>query len=231
MIDYTWSAIEKVRADLKKTFFALNIFLQLLYIAYLVYAIAASVGNLIANIILAAISVVYMIFYIFLRKKIKWRERQAARRAYSWSKLVVTAFTAGVAVYGVSATAQNVTVPAVILVSLMVISWVLRFVLEAFICFFEIETNLILEGMRTDIENAVKPFKTVGNTIKRLVGDEIEPEPEPNRYRKILDKRVAEKRSQRHERAKERIKNLFTFGKDNNIVEKEEEKKKEESLK
>ena len=215
MIDYTSCAVEKVKTDLKRAFLGLNISLQLLYIAYLVYAIVASVGNLIANIVLAALSVVYMIFYIFFREKANTPERQRARRIYSWSKLLVTAFTAGIAVYGLCVTATNVTVPAVILVSLMVVAWVLRFVLEAFICFFEFEANFILEGVKTDISNVTKPFRTVGNTVKRLVSGDDNEEPEseskPNVYRRILDKKVEEKRTVRHEKNTERMKKIFSF--------------------
>ncbi len=228
MIDYTLSAIDKIKTDLKRTFFVFNLFLQILYISYLVYAIVADVGNLIANIVLVTISFGYFVFCIFSYDKISWGQSKTARRAYSWSKLFVTAFTAGVAVYGICATATNVTVPAVILVSLMVVSWVLRVILEVFICFFEIEASIFVEGIKADMENAVKPVKTVGNTIKKIVGAEVEPDPEPNKYRKILDQKVAERRTNRREKNKERIRKLFSFGK--KAIE-EEKEEKEESFK
>ena len=177
MIDYTLSAIEKIKTDLKRTFFTFHLFLQILYISYLFYAIFAPMGNFIANVVLCVISIGYFVFYIFSYNKLSWGQTRTARKAYSWIKLAVNAFTAGVAFYGVYATASNVSAPAVILVSLMVVFWVLRVVFEVFICFFEAEASLVVEGMKTDMENAVKPFKTVGNTIKKIAGGEVEPAP------------------------------------------------------
>ena len=197
MLDYTITAWEKAVNDAKRLFYGFGLVSQILYIAYLLYAIFAPAGIFVVNIILCIASLIYFGFYTFAYDKVKNCVKEYAKRAFVWFKIGVNAFTLGVALYGIYAATTHVTPISVIMVSLMVVSWVIRIFLELAVYFLESELNLIIEGMRADWENMTKPVKTMGNAIKKIAGKEIEPEPEPTKARKILDIKVKEKREEK----------------------------------
>ncbi|MBQ9715237.1 MAG: hypothetical protein IJV77_02365 [Clostridia bacterium] len=70
MIDYTKAAFKTIENDLKLFDFLFNIAFQVLYLAYLIYAIVVDAGFFIANIILLSFALVYFSFDLFARYKI-----------------------------------------------------------------------------------------------------------------------------------------------------------------
>ena len=70
MIDYTKAAFKTIENDLKLFDFLFNIVFQVLYIAYLIYAIVVDAGFFVANIVLLAFAVVYFSFDLYARYKI-----------------------------------------------------------------------------------------------------------------------------------------------------------------
>ena len=196
MLDYTIVAWEKALNDAKRVFYGIGLVSQILYIAYLLYSIFAPAGIFIVNVILCVVSVIYFAFYVFYYDKCKDYIKNRMKHAFVWFKIGINAFTLGVALYGIYAATTNITPTSVIMVAMMVVSWVLRVFLELAVCFLEGEFNLVLEGLRADWDNATKPVKTVSNAIKKITGQEVEPEPEPSKMRKILDIKVMEKRAE-----------------------------------
>ena len=64
MLDYTSASINYIVESFKKAFHTFDICTQAVYILYLVYALITGKGNLVANIILLAISLAYFIYFL-----------------------------------------------------------------------------------------------------------------------------------------------------------------------
>ena len=210
MIDYTKAAIEKTVADLKRFGFTFNIATELFSILYLIYAIAVGGGYLAANIILAALSLSYLIFYVITHNN---PDAKAARiltkAAYKWVKLGIKAFTLGVTVYGIYIATEHVTLLSVVMASAMVIGWTLNIILTLCINYFSSKAKFIIAAMEADMENLLRPVEKVGNFIKKVRGQEIEEKPVPSKTRILLEHTVKEyrekKKAERSETLKERL--------------------------
>ena len=97
MLDYTKAAILKIQEDLRKLLYWANLIMQLVYIVYLVYAVATRAGVMLANIVLLAISVLYLGFFIFISigamNKLKKKTRKVVGLVYKRSKQIIKFFT------------------------------------------------------------------------------------------------------------------------------------------
>ena len=65
MLDYTKAAIKQIADDFKKIDRIREILTQIIYIAYLVYAIFAKTGIFTVNLVLFLLSVGYFAFFLF----------------------------------------------------------------------------------------------------------------------------------------------------------------------
>lgn len=211
MIDYTKAAIEKTVADLKRFGFTFNIATEIFSILYLIYAIAVGGGYLIANIILAALSLSYLIFYVITHNN---PDAKAAcvltKAAYKWVKLGIKAFTLGVTVYGIYIATEHVTLVSIVMASAMVISWTLNVILTLSINYFSAKAKFIIAAIEADFENMLRPVEKVGNFIKKVRGQEIAEKPAPSKTRILLESTVLEyrekKKAEKEEKLKERLK-------------------------
>ncbi len=197
MLDYTKTAINKTINDFKKISYYFTISMQLLYIAYLIYAIFAPTGITAINIILTAVSVAYLIFYLVTYDGENQKLKIFTKRAYKWFKLAVKAFTLGVMLYGIYATVNHVTPLSVILTALMVVAWTLQVILEIVLLFLENEKNFLLAAIEADIQQIMKPVHAVGSFFDKVRGKEPETPKEPTKSRKLLDRMVSEKRAEK----------------------------------
>lgn len=196
MFDYTKTAIDVTVKDLKRIFFFFNGFVQLLYIAYLTYACIAHKGFFAANVVLLSVSVAYFVFFVLTYTKKERKLKKLARRTYSLAKIGINAFSIGVAVYGICVTVDEVSTVSVILLVLMIIGWLLSVLLQAAIYFIDSRARLIIEAFRADKETVLKPVVAVKNTVKKLVGKEVETPEEPNRFRRFLDRKIEKKKEE-----------------------------------
>ena len=210
MIDYTKAAIEKTIGDLKKFAYFFNIAVQLFSVAYLVYAIVLRVGYVYANIALCAVTVSYTVFYIIAFRTDKRREENAEiKTAFKWIKLGIKAFSLVVAVYGVYIAAEHTTLVSIVMASINVISWLLQLILTITVGFVESRANLIADAIKADIDNAKRPLDAVGNIIKRVRGEEVEPKEPPTKNRIYLDGIVQKYREKKEaKRAEERARRI-----------------------
>lgn len=218
MLDYTKAAVAKIVDDLKRVGYIFNIVIQSLSIVYLVYAICVSAGILWANIALLTFSVVFFVFYLITHNKNGKQVRQiykATKRACKWIKLSIRAFTLGIMMYSLYAATTHTTAVSVILTALMVVGWTLQVLLEIVLAFAESRFEILIAGIQADFENAIKPVQSVGNFLKKVTGQEVEPDKEPTRARKILDKRVSEVRAERKKKKEEKRGFFSRFAKKN----------------
>lgn len=199
MLEYTKIAVKQTVDDFKKIDYIRNILTQILYIAYLVYALFSSSGLLVANIILLVLSVGYFVFFLIAtRKNADKKLKTVVKTIFTRCKQVIKFFTLGVMVYGIWLTANEVTPLSLILSALMIAGWVLQIVFEILIKFLTARVNLIIEGLEADYENMTKPVRSVGNFFKKITGKEVE-EKEPTKTRLFLDKKVVEAKEERKE--------------------------------
>lgn len=207
MLDYTKAAIKKTVDDFKRLDYLRNIITQILYVAYLVYALFSGAGVWIANVILFGISVAYLAFFLFITlgkaNQLKKKTKKIVTRVFTRCKQLIKLFTLGVMIYGIYATTKRVTPVSVIFSALMIVGWVLQIIFEVLFKFFLNKAQFVLEGMEADYEAITKPVKTVGNFFKKLSGKEVEPEKEKTRSRIWLDNKVAENRAEREEQKRE----------------------------
>jgi len=204
MFDHTKAAFKKTVNDFKKIDLIRNIATQLIYIAYLIYAICIQSGYLIANIVLLTLAIAYFIFFLYMKTRgVKRNVKRTVKNVYKWSKQFVKLFNLGVMIYGLSITANHFTAPSLILASLMIVGWVLQILFEVVFQFFLRKAKFIMEGMEADYQKITKPVKSVGNFFKKVMGKEVKEEPAPSKDRIILEEMVskekAEKRRQKEE--------------------------------
>ena len=196
MLDYTIAAYNKIKEDFNKLLYYTTICTQLMYIAYLVYALITGTGIFIANMILLVIAAAYLAFFFYataanLNRPVK----RQVKRLFNRCKQLVKLFTLGVMVYGICQTAAKASPVSVLITALMIIGFVLQIIFELIAWFLTKRINLFIEGLKADYENITKPVKTVGNFFKRMTGKEVEEEPEPTKQRIILDQRKNTPRS------------------------------------
>ena len=218
MLDYTKASVKKTIDDFKQFAYFYNIGSQVLYIVYLIYAIFAPAGNLVANILLGITSLAYLIFYIVIYRDEDKEARLLAKmtkRIHKWFKFIVKGFTLGVMLYGIYAATTHITPFSVAMAAFTVVAWVLQVLFELALYFLDSRAKLIIAGIEADFENMIKPVHTVGNIIKKATGKVVEEKKEPTRQRKILDGIVLaareEKRQKKDEAKRQRAEKMGSF--------------------
>ena len=207
MLDYTKAAFKKTVDDFKRIDYIRNVLTQLVYIAYLVYALVVAKDYLWANILLLTLSVAYFVFFLFAttgKRKADKRTKSLVKSIYKRCKQLIKLFTLGLTVYGFCLTANHFTPISLFFVALMIVGWILQIVFEIILRIFVNRVNLFMEGLEADYQNLIKPAKTVGNFFKKLTGKEIEPEKEPTKNRLLLDKKVAQAKQEALQKKQEK---------------------------
>ena len=179
MLDYTKAAFGKIVEDFKKFLFIFGIGAQSISIIYLIYALFASQGILVVNIILLLLSTAYLIFLCVQGVNAENNIRhKLAKRIYTWSKLIIKLYTLAIALYALNFTVDNALSFSVVLTALQLIGWVLQVLFEIISLLLEKLYNLVYTAIQADIEQIKKPMTSVGNFFKKVAGKEID-EPEP----------------------------------------------------
>ena len=212
MLDYTRVAISNTVKDFKRLAYIFNISTQLLYIAYLVYALIADIGFFTLNIILLVLSAGYSVFYILTygNKEIK-QERRITARIYKCSVMLAKCIGLATTVYGIYMATEQVSVVTVVLAALTTVGWTLNVVITLVFYFLEAEARYLISAIEADSEIVTKPKEKITNAIRIVCGEEIEAPETPSKTRRRLDAEVAEFRAER-EREKEAKKVKFING-------------------
>ena len=151
-----------------------------------------------ANIILLSLFIGYTIFDFIVSDEGNKMIKKVVRRTVNWLKISIKAFTLLVLIYSIYAATTDATAFSIIMATLMIIVWVLQVLLELVITVFEDEKDLVLAGIKKDIDDIKRPVSDVGNFFRRVTGQEVNvyEEDEPREI-KILKKRM-EKRKQNY---------------------------------
>ena len=202
MFDYTRMIISQTVTDVKRVFYGYQLGAQLVYIAYLIYALIARTGLWYANAALLLLASLYLIFFLSTTDYGKTPDGKVltkkVRRTYVWSKRFIRLFTISVAVYDIFTTNSTNSI-STLLTALMIVSWALEILLDLILRIIEGRFELIKEAIEADVDTLLKPIKTVGNFLKKATGQEVPPEEEPSKKRKWLDKKLSQKREKASE--------------------------------
>ena len=84
------------------------------------------------------------------------------------------------------------------------LGWICQVIIEIAIRYIESRVEYIAEGVKTDINNMMKPVRDTTNFVRRITGREVEEVKEaPTKKHLILDKLVEERREERERRKEE----------------------------
>jgi len=201
MLDYTKTAMKQVLDDFKKAFFLLRVATQIVYIAYLLYALISMRGLWIINGVLLALSVGYLLFFL---SATAWgkspdgkKMQKRGTEIYNWSKRLIQLFNLAVAVYGLCYTAKKVSVFSVIFSAMMIALWFFNLIFSFVQKFVGARINLLVAGLEADIESVTKPVRSVGNFFKKMTGQEVPPEKEKSKARVYLEQKVSEEKERK----------------------------------
>ena len=210
MLDYTKMAIKQTISDLKKTDYIRNVATQIIYIIYLIYTLIVGTGYLALNIVLLVISTSYFVFFLTMTSLGKTPEGKTVKKTgtavYVWCKRLIKLFTLGLTVYGICTAVEHVSALSVILAALMIVGWCLQIIFEVLIKILTNRVNFILEGLEADLDNMLKPVRSVGNFFKKVTGKEVTPQKElPKNQFKLKGKDEAYRAEQKRKKAEEKI--------------------------
>ncbi len=208
MLDYTKAAIKQTIDDFKKIDYWRNIITQVLYLAYLVYAIifSAMAGTrlLWVNAALFVLSSTYFAFFLYVTTLTPAQKlHPTVKRTFKYCKRFLKLYTLGIMLYGLCLTTTHITPLSVILTAFMIVGWVLEILFDVVLQFFINRAHFILEGMEADYENITKPVRSVGNFFKKMAGREVEEEKPKSKNRIILDQKVADAKQERADKKRE----------------------------
>lgn len=176
MFDYTKAAWQKTKEDLNKLGFAINLSLELIYIAYLIYAIIIGSGLFIINIILGILCIAHLVFYLSITKfgkdpaceNCKFLKKWIAS-LFKWSKRVIRLVTISFAVYDIITTDENDLI-SLLLTGFMIIGWILGIIADVVIKILKDRVTLMIDGIEMDVLPAIK----ILNFFKKMRGEEVE---------------------------------------------------------
>jgi hypothetical protein len=195
MFKYTREAIDKIIDDFKILSKVFKYSSQVVTIFYLTYSLIAGVGNVYANIILLCLFVGYTIFDFIIDKQQHKYVEKIVRRTYKWLSIGIKAFTLGVLIYGIYTATSHATPFSIIMATLMIIVWVLQVLLELVIMIVEDEKDLVVAGLKKDIDDIKRPVTDVGNFFRRVTGQEVVVNDDEPREIKILRKRMEKRKN------------------------------------
>lgn len=197
MLDYTKAAFSKILNDLKRLLYLIEVVSNLFTIIYLTYSLIVGNGYLWANIPLLVLTGGFFIFFLIVtRGRYDYdknnRLRQKVKTVVKYGKRIIKTGTLGISVYGFFLLGSKATPVNALLTAFMIIGWVLQIVFDIVVHVINSYVSLVTAGIETDIQNILKPVKSVGNFFKKMTGQEVEPEEEPSKER-IKQRSVLEK--------------------------------------
>ena len=140
-------------------------------------------------IVLLAAFVIFTISDFFFDKYENKIARKIARRIYKWFTIACRVITLGFAIYQVYITPPSETNGiSIMLTTLLILLWVLSFASEILVEVVTDRVEIMIYALKEDIDTIKKPFVSVANFGKRLIGKKIEQPPyDPKRDKVIGD--------------------------------------------
>lgn len=169
MFNRTKSALVQMVENFKRITFGLGISIQIIYVAYLSYALIAKNGSQIANALLLSVSIGYLIAYVILKPGNQNSKQllKKGKRTYKIFKLTMRSFNLGVMVYGIFVTANHTDFATVALTSLFVAIFLIQVFCEILIYCIERKIRKFIENFKEDLADIKRPFLKIASIFRR----------------------------------------------------------------
>jgi uncharacterized membrane protein YobD (UPF0266 family) len=195
MFDYTKTTIKNIEKDIKCLAFLCSITTQLIYMAYLIYALCTDRGVFTVNIILLVLSTIYLAFYIYANlQEFKAKTKRIVRIIFKRCKQFIRVYTLGVMIYGLCITAGNASITSILLTVFMVLGFIADILFEILIRRIVKRSKMFVEAIKADFQEA-NPIHSFKNFFRKMTGKEVYEE--PSEERQILDEEVEQVRNER----------------------------------
>jgi hypothetical protein len=209
MLDYTRGVFSKTIEDLKRLTFFFGLSLQIFQIGYLIYALCVGAGILVANIILLAISALYLGFVLYMHRfHVAKETTKVLKSIYRWSKRLIKLFTLAVSIYGLYATISNpVTVKSlisIVFLMFMTIAWIFDVLFSILIVVVEQRKELFFNAIKMDLEPVLKAKNFIDKIRGREVDSEIVADEDRGKLEKIKSVFKQKKKEKKEEKKEER---------------------------
>ncbi len=209
MLDYTKVAFSKTLEDLKRIAFWFTVVMQIMMIGLPLYSIAVGNGIVWLNVILSAVSLLFLVFFVFQERDERCSKTpcKITKRIQKILKYINKMYNISIAVYGVYVAAEHTTLVSLVYVGFMVIGLLLGIILDLVISFCCKRAELIMTALEADFEVVTKPLGKVQGVVDWVRGKEREEEAPPTasevRARAYLDDKVAVYRADKRRKKSE----------------------------
>ena len=172
MFDNTRYAFDKLKKDLRIISWIFTYGLNVVLIAYYIFALVADKGNLIANIILLCVTVLSIVLSIIYNKiKLTRRTKQGIKKGKRFAKIVsllTKAYILVCTLYAMYVATSDVNPIEIILATILILLWIISVFAEMASLFVEIEKNRILDGLKKDFEPVLKVKDAITDTVENV---------------------------------------------------------------
>ena len=203
MLRYTTVVFEKMIEEFKKAAYIFSLVVQGLYIAYLAYALLTDKGVFIVNILLGAISAIYLYYYVNAYNKKEFEiqsARNMSKRLYKWAKMIAKAFTVLPLLYGLYIAVDQASFLDYTYAIVTSFVWIFQILFELTALLLQKRMNLILDALKMDFEGLIKTV----DMIRKMKGeDPFWAEPT---NRDLLTQMAGDYKKEKKEKKKERKK-------------------------
>ncbi|MBE6536382.1 MAG: hypothetical protein E7673_00360 [Ruminococcaceae bacterium] len=169
----TRAVSKKIIEDTKVFSAVYSIIIQLIYVAFLCYALFSGCGSTVLNVILLSISTLFELFLIFSFARRNNSTRTAAskiKHAYHIASLSLRAVSLGIAVYGIHISFAELDTVSLVFTVFMLVGWVSGILIEFFKFIIERYTALMTSALSKDTEPFVRIYNKL--TFKSYEGRE-----------------------------------------------------------
>ena len=202
MFEYTKLVFNQTVNDIKRISTVTDYAMQIVYIAYLIYAICVSDIMLGVNIALLVISFSYLVFSVIMRvKELKKTDRnikKKVKQAYKVSKYIVQVPILVTAIIALTNLEDDKVTFSLLFTIMMIVCYVASILMALTTNVLESRAKRFTVAIEADLE----PIISVVNTVKRFKGERIEvaeADKTKEKIRSELDEKVDKIREERSE--------------------------------
>ncbi len=211
MFEYTTSLVKHTLNQIKNVAFSLTVIMQIAYIAYLIYALIVGTGILEVNIILLVLSVAYLIFFIYDKKKpLEKQTKKQIKKLHKYGKRTMKLYSVVVMVV-ICVTAKQFDPITLLTVAFSIIGIAAQIILDVLTIIIEKRIALFKEAVQNDIDVIKQPITGTGNFFKKMLGKEVEEKKSTENFEFLEKLREMELQEKKEKKAEKRAKFFSKF--------------------
>ena len=160
----TRAVSNKIVGDFKVFGGLYSIFIQIVYLAFLIFSLSSGRGIFAVNVVLTALSSFFLVFLIitFIKRDFLTREhRRSIKHTVRITSLAVKTVSLYITLYGIHVAVTQFNTVSVIFAVFMLFAWLCGTLLEISRLIIERYTSLMTSALSKDVEPFVKVYKKV----------------------------------------------------------------------